>query len=482
VREPSAAADGLRDAFVVAAFRLADVPHESLLRPWLFAVARNECLRGIRGGTATAARSLFPDEDGQAPGDSPAEAPEAAGDPDEGRALPRAALGGLDAAERDFILMTWHGLDVAECADVLGVSRDEAFKLFSRAREQLEASAGVLVVAWSDWRECATFNAVMADWDGQLTPALRTELRAHIDHCDICADQRRQGLRPAVVLRMSPDAMCGLAIPPGTLRHAAWVTSRLKDQVLAAAFGQELGSFEHRAMAVRRASPFRDDGFPVPLNPPGTVRRDSQRSRAPLVLAVAAGTGLIVALAAMTIALSGQHSAGSNALPRKMSLSSPAVPSSGRLPSPGGGGPASPEASQSASPKATSSRTATPSASSSASGPPSKAAAFSVSPVSLTLARDQWGAYSGSITLSNPASAPVSWSVSLPPDLHPGSSASGTLAPGQSYQVSIIYYQHGGGNGNSNAVNGAGGHGPRTETVTVQPGNIQVAVTIPGRW
>ena len=62
VREPAAAADAVRDAFVVAAFRLADVPDESLLKPWLFAVARNECLRAISSGAATAATDIFPDE------------------------------------------------------------------------------------------------------------------------------------------------------------------------------------------------------------------------------------------------------------------------------------------------------------------------------------------------------------------------------------------------------------------------------------
>ncbi len=266
VREPAAAADAVRDAFVVAAFRLADVPDESLLKPWLFAVARNECLRAISSGAVTAATDIFPDEGEVAAaepvtgiaGDIAASGPDvppwaspAGGDTDDARAraLPHAALGGLDAAERDFILMAWHGLDITECAEVLGVPRDEAVKLVSRARDQLEASAGVLVVARSDWRECAALNAVLTGWDGRLTPALRQELRQHVDRCDICADQRRHGLHPSVLLGLSPDAMRGLATTPDTLRRAAWVTSRLKDRVLAAAFDQELQSFEHRAMA-----------------------------------------------------------------------------------------------------------------------------------------------------------------------------------------------------------------------------------------
>ncbi len=502
VREPAAAADAVRDAFVVAAFRLADVPDESLLKPWLFAVARNECLRAISSGAATAATDIFPDEGelaaaepvtGIAAGgpDLPQGASPAGGDTEDARAraLPRAALGGLDAAERDFILMAWHGLEIAECAEVLGVPRDEVVKLFSRARDQLEASAGVLVVARSDWRECAALNAVLTGWDGRLTPALRRQLRQHVDRCDICADLRRKGLPPSVLLGLSPDAMRGLATTPDTLQRAAWVTSRLKDRVLAAAFDQELESFEHRAMVVRRAAPFRDDGFPVPLDPPGAAPWGNQRSRMPLTLAGLAGTGLVAALVVVGITLSGQHSTGSGALPTSLSLAKPGTASSGTAP--GGSGHATPATSKSASatpaPSASSSPgTATPKPAATTSGSPTATAKpskpapaapkISVSPTSLTLARNQWGPYSGTITLRNTTSSSINWSISLPPDLHVGSNTptSGTLGAGQGTTVFIDADRNQNGHGNGNG-------GSRTETVTVHPGNLPVTVTIPGR-
>jgi DNA-directed RNA polymerase specialized sigma24 family protein len=511
VQEPAAAADAVRDAFVVAAFRLADVPDESLLRPWLFAAARNECLRAISSAAATGARSIFPDGDEAASADSPAaaagdpaaSAPDgsgsagAGGDPDDARAsaLPRAAIGGLDAVERDFILMAWHGLDIVECADVLGIARDEAFKLFSRARDQLEASAGVLVVAGSDWRECAALNTVISGWDGRLTPALRQVLRQHVDRCDICADQRRRGLRPSVLLGMSPDAMRSLATTPDTLRRAAWVTSRLKDRVLAAAFDQELASFEHRAMVVRRAAPFRDDGFPVPLDPPGAAPRDKQRSRIPLAVVGLAGTGLIAVLVVVALALSGQHSTGSGALPTQMSLSQPSATSSGTAPSAEAGNSRhatrGASNSASASPKASGSSSATPSASAKptaknssapatprpASPPAPAAPKADVSPTSLTLNwYQQYGVYGGAITVANTTSGTINWSITLPSDLHIGgfnAKSSGSLSPGQKVAV-IIYAQR------DASQRGGGNNGSRTETVTLHPGNVQVSVTIPG--
>ena len=47
------AAESLQDTFVLAAATLSDLPEPSKLRPWLFALARNECRRRIRPGSVT---------------------------------------------------------------------------------------------------------------------------------------------------------------------------------------------------------------------------------------------------------------------------------------------------------------------------------------------------------------------------------------------------------------------------------------------
>ena len=47
------AAESLQDTFVLAAATLSDLPEPSKLRPWLFALARNECRRRIRPRSAT---------------------------------------------------------------------------------------------------------------------------------------------------------------------------------------------------------------------------------------------------------------------------------------------------------------------------------------------------------------------------------------------------------------------------------------------
>src|SRR5689334_7205480 len=51
LREPADAADAVQDTFVIAAPRMAGLRDPERLRPWLYAVARNECYRRLRAGS-----------------------------------------------------------------------------------------------------------------------------------------------------------------------------------------------------------------------------------------------------------------------------------------------------------------------------------------------------------------------------------------------------------------------------------------------
>jgi RNA polymerase sigma factor (sigma-70 family) len=53
LHDSAGAAESLQDAFVIAAATLSDLPEPFKLRPWLFALARNECRRRHRPGSAT---------------------------------------------------------------------------------------------------------------------------------------------------------------------------------------------------------------------------------------------------------------------------------------------------------------------------------------------------------------------------------------------------------------------------------------------
>src|ERR1700719_95955 len=61
LNDPADAADTVQDTFIIAASRLGELRDPSRLRPWLFAVARNECYRRPHGR----ARTPRPDEAGR---------------------------------------------------------------------------------------------------------------------------------------------------------------------------------------------------------------------------------------------------------------------------------------------------------------------------------------------------------------------------------------------------------------------------------
>src|ERR1700735_3353095 len=94
---PADAADAVQDAFVIAASRLDGLRDPSRLRPWLYAVARNEALRILRWKKGASALGEAPDvTDGS--GDAAAESERA-----DLRALLEAAAAGLNPAEREVI-------------------------------------------------------------------------------------------------------------------------------------------------------------------------------------------------------------------------------------------------------------------------------------------------------------------------------------------------------------------------------------------
>ena len=266
--EPADAADVVQETFIIAAGRLGGLRDHGRLRPWLYAVARNECRRRIR-----ARASAVPlDEAGEMTDDTvdlTAEAEKA-----ELRALVSAALAGLNPGDREIIeLNLRHDLAGRDLADALGVSPNQAHALTSRARSRFETSLGALLVARAGRESCADLAAILAGWDGQLNVLLRKRINRHIERCERCRARKRRELSPAMLLGMLPVAL---------------VPTRLRDQVLHIVGDFSPGASAHRAGVIHRAGPFGQSGFPKPLDPP-------RAAHGPLANAVTVGVGAAAA-------------------------------------------------------------------------------------------------------------------------------------------------------------------------------------------
>jgi RNA polymerase sigma factor (sigma-70 family) len=304
LRDPADAADAVQDTFVIAASRLGSLREPDRLRTWLYAVARNECARTLGSRRRTAAR-----------GESPEVTDHAASVPERARlrALFEAAAVGLNPGEREVVeLQLRHGLDPAEVTSVLGVSRSRSHALLARAREQLETCLGVLLVGRTGRADCRELGAMLDGWDGKLTVPLRKRLHQHIGRCSTCSARRAVELRPASLF----DLSAGAALAAGaaeSFRLAPGVPAGLKAHTIALATGHGPGSAAHSAAVLSRTGAFTSHGFPKPTGG-GAGKAGAPRHRGGVQgglrspqgqAAVAASVVLAVAVAAITITLSG---------------------------------------------------------------------------------------------------------------------------------------------------------------------------------
>ena len=315
--EPEDAADAVENTFVVAAGRLDRLRDPRKLRPWLFAVARNECHSQLRASeVGLGEETSLPDPPADAAADVRGRAERA-----ELARLVRNALDELSPGEREVIeLDLRHDLQGADLAAVLGVPRNQAHALASHARGELEAALGPLFVARTGRRGCAELDLLLDGWDGQLTGSTRKLVSGHIEQCDACSDRSHGALRAAVRYGMPPLA----ALP-----------HQLREEVLELCTDSSPETLAYRRDVTQRAGTFLPNGFPQAIRAP--------RRRMMALSGAVAVVGVLVAIMATGIvtvlALTGSHPPRSAAAGGGASSGSASASATGDTGTPGGASP-----------------------------------------------------------------------------------------------------------------------------------------------
>jgi RNA polymerase sigma factor (sigma-70 family) len=451
LRESADAADAVQDTFVIAASKVAGLRDPARLRPWLYAVARNACQRRLRGReVAGLDEAMLADTETTTPLHAIGEPLDVGGDTEraELRKLVRDAIGGLNPGEQEVIALSLrHDLDGTDLADALGVSRNHAHALLSRARTQLEKSLGVLLVARTARQACPELDAMLSDWDGTLTVLLRKRVSRHIERCETCSEHKRRELRPAMLLGLLPLAM----LPAGFWEQTLRLTADSTPEAMA-----------HRASIAQRAGSFDENGFPAPLNPPRPV--GWRAHKVPIHAATATGAAAVVAVVAVLTLSGTPHSPASAVGPGSGpgAGSSPGGSSRGAAPSPapGAGATATPAAGTGAGAQASrsvagtgtaparggSSKTSSASASTSVSASASTSTSATVTQGTLGVAPSTLvltatiGGGTGTLTLTA-QNGPISqYTVTVSSSLIGGltvSPSTGSLASGQSVKIAV---------------------------------------------
>lgn len=207
VRDADEAADIAQETFLRAMKALKPGEKEASFSTWVFTIARNLALSRLdrKKKTVTFANPELADEEEQ-PGPALHLIDEhRLGNPEEAaRASDLAklvwdAVAFLNPKESSVLdLHLRQGLDSAEIAEVMGISKGNAYTILSRLKDNLEEAVVTLVMVRAARQKCQELDALLASKSGALlSPAVRRLVIRHVDACPACQEERKKLLSPA---------------------------------------------------------------------------------------------------------------------------------------------------------------------------------------------------------------------------------------------------------------------------------------------
>ncbi len=206
VRDSDEAADVTQDVFMKAMQGLPSLTKATSFKSWLFTIAHNAAVtRAERGNRMVPMPSPVHEEafgSFDVPDPCRLDNPEVAAGDHEAAALVWEAAAALNA--RDYALLDLHvrqGLESAEIATVLGVSKGNAYTMVSRMKSAAGDVIGSYVVARRGSRDCEDLQKVLAAFEfPPYTEPVRRAVDVHIKDCEVCQGSKKRLVAPLEIL------------------------------------------------------------------------------------------------------------------------------------------------------------------------------------------------------------------------------------------------------------------------------------------
>jgi RNA polymerase sigma factor (sigma-70 family) len=206
MRDADEAADVVQDVFLKAMTAIRSLKKGDRFRSWLFSIAHNTALNRLEKQKRIARPAVGEEEEEarifqQVDTDRLAD-PQAALVDHETASLVWEAAAGLD--RRQYALLDLHvrqGLDSAEIAQVMGVSKGNAYTMVSRLKSAVEESITAYLMVRRGRKECPVLNDILAEQEiAGMTPELRRVVNRHVSECPTCQRTKKRIVSPVAIL------------------------------------------------------------------------------------------------------------------------------------------------------------------------------------------------------------------------------------------------------------------------------------------
>jgi RNA polymerase sigma factor (sigma-70 family) len=200
LRSREEAADVAQDTFIKAFEQLSTLEKPDRFKSWLFTIAHRSGLNRIRSAKWERSDGAVDDQERatMAVADAdPTVDPEQMAEIQEAADIVWEAAAGLDP--RTYTVMDLHvrqGLGSAEIADVMGVSRANAYTMVSRMKRSFSNTLATYLLFRKGSRDCDGLARIISAAGEDLTPEIRKTVDRHINACAVCSENKVLYLEP----------------------------------------------------------------------------------------------------------------------------------------------------------------------------------------------------------------------------------------------------------------------------------------------